>query len=59
MGSCGWALWAASSANPPTSALRAPEAGLPEERMWDADPVEVTLPIWRGRPRGASARFLG
>ncbi|WP_405483879.1 hypothetical protein [Streptomyces sp. NBC_00009] len=29
--------------DPLASALRAREAGLPEERMWDADPLEVTL----------------
>ncbi|MFI9048292.1 hypothetical protein [Streptomyces sp. NPDC053427] len=31
--------------NPLASALRARATGLPEERMWDADPLEVTLSI--------------
>ncbi|MGW1408406.1 hypothetical protein [Streptomyces sp. NPDC002403] len=31
--------------NPLASAMRARATGLPEERMWDADPVGVTLSI--------------
>ncbi|MFB8037293.1 hypothetical protein ACFC5Z_31040 [Streptomyces sp. NPDC056004] len=31
--------------NPLASAMRARATGLPEERMWDADPVDVTLSI--------------
>ncbi|WP_326763568.1 hypothetical protein OG978_02345 [Streptomyces sp. NBC_01591] len=31
--------------NPLASAIRARATGLPEERMWDADPVGVTLSI--------------
>ncbi|MFB6987743.1 MULTISPECIES: hypothetical protein [unclassified Streptomyces] len=30
---------------PLASAMRARETGLPEQRMWDADPVDVTLSI--------------
>ncbi|MER6841108.1 hypothetical protein [Streptomyces platensis] len=31
--------------NPLASAMRARATGLPEERMWDSDPIEVTLSI--------------
>lgn len=31
--------------NPLASAMRARATGLPEERMWDADPIDVTLSI--------------
>ncbi|MFC9626010.1 hypothetical protein ACFTXM_40655 [Streptomyces sp. NPDC056930] len=31
--------------NPLASAMRARATGLAEERMWDADPIEVTLSI--------------
>ncbi|MFJ8108255.1 hypothetical protein [Streptomyces sp. NPDC096132] len=31
--------------NPLASALRSRASGLPEERMWEADPVEVTLSV--------------
>ncbi|WP_242427147.1 MULTISPECIES: hypothetical protein [unclassified Streptomyces] len=31
--------------NPLASALRSRATGLPEHRMWDADPVEVTLSV--------------
>ncbi|MBR7674486.1 hypothetical protein [Streptomyces daliensis] len=31
--------------NPLASAVRARETGLPEERMWDADPAEVALSV--------------
>ncbi|MGW1142681.1 hypothetical protein [Streptomyces zhihengii] len=31
--------------NPLASALRSRSSGLPEERMWEADPIEVTLSV--------------